>query len=268
MGSGITSIFDVLLAPATVSPWLGMALISIITAVVALVVFRYTSNQKGIKKAKDAILANLLEVLLFRDDLKLVLRAQIRLAVQNLRYFGFALVPLLVMVIPMSILLVQVDLRYGRRALVVGEQAIVAVQTRPGTKLDSISLTAPTGIAVETKSLRIPQTGEVDWRIRAKAAGKYRLYILVDGQDCTKEIVVGNRMGVIATQRLATSAIGQILHPGEAPLSSDGAIQAITISYPKASLVCCNYEMHWLWAWLVLSMLVGILIKGPMKVQI
>jgi hypothetical protein len=268
VGSGITSIFDLLLALAVVSPWVGMVLISLVTAVVALVVFRYTSNQRGIKKAKDAILANLLEVLLFRDDLKLVLRAQSRLAVQNLRYFGFALLPLLVMMIPMSILLVQVDLRYGHRALAVGEQAIVAVQTRPGTKLDAISLTAPAGIAVETKSLRIPRTGEVDWRIRAKAAGKYQLHVRTEGQDYTKDLVVGGRTGAIATERLATSAIGQILHPGESPLSQAGALQEIRISYPSASLVCYGHEIHWIWAWLVLSMLIGMIIKGPMKVQI
>ncbi|NIR02615.1 MAG: hypothetical protein GTN78_20845, partial [Gemmatimonadales bacterium] len=50
-------------------------------------------------------------------------------------------------------MLVQTDLRYGRRPLAEEEQAIVSVKLEPGAAdPDDVSLEAPAGVVVETPS--------------------------------------------------------------------------------------------------------------------
>src|SRR4030067_1152469 len=98
--AAISRLFDVFFAPFGARSWPGMIIISTLTGVVLLFVVRCTSNQRGIRAAKDRILSHLLEVVLYRDELRVVLRAQARLAKDKLRYLGHALVPLCFMGVP------------------------------------------------------------------------------------------------------------------------------------------------------------------------
>jgi len=144
--AAISRVFDLLFAPFPARSWLGMIIVSALTGVVLLFVFRYTSNQRGIRAAKDRILSHLLEVVLYRDELRVVLRAQARLAKDNLRYLGHALVPLCFMMVPVLVLLIQIDLRYGHRPLGDGESTILAVKLRAGgPSLDEVSVSPRPG---------------------------------------------------------------------------------------------------------------------------
>ena len=49
--------------------------VSVVTGLVMVVVFRYTSDQKAIRSAKDKLKAHLLAVRLFQDQLPVVLRS-------------------------------------------------------------------------------------------------------------------------------------------------------------------------------------------------
>lgn len=56
--------------------WLSNTIISAITGVFLLLVFKYTSNQRAIGKVKDCIKADMLSIKLFKDSLSVVLSAQ------------------------------------------------------------------------------------------------------------------------------------------------------------------------------------------------
>ena len=197
INSIITKLFDIVLAPAAVSPWLGMALISCITGFVLLLVYRYTSNQRGIQAAKDRITAHLLEIVLYRDAMKVVMRGEARVMKNILSYLGFTIIPLACMLIPVALLFAQIELRYGSRPLKVGERAIISMKAAGGnTDLSKISLSAPRGIVVETESLRMPLAKKVDWRVKAGAAGRYRLEIDVEGASgCKRKTVTVTQEG-------------------------------------------------------------------------
>ena len=267
--AAITRLFDLIFAPSALSPWLGMVVISLLTGFVLLLVFRYTSNQRGIRAAKNRIISHLLEVLLYRDELRVVLRAQARLLRDNLRYLGYALVPLIFMILPVLLLLIQADLRYGHRPLQVGEQAIVAVKLLPdGARPDEVSISAPAGLAVETPALRMPAAQEVDWRVRAVAPGRHQLRISVGEREFAKSIVVGGRGGRVSTRRIGVGLWQQLLHPGEPPLPGDGPVASIAVEHPRATLGFFRRRVHWIWPWLVLSMIFGYAFKGPLRIQV
>jgi hypothetical protein len=268
LNSIITRGFDLVLAPFGGSAWAGLIFISLITGAVLLMVFRYTSNQRGIRATKDQIISHLLEVLLYRDDVRVVLRAQARLARDNLRYLGYALVPLAFMLIPVGLLLVQTDLRFGHRPLKKGEKAIVAVKVAPGVNLDELALSASPGIEVETLPLRIPALDEVDWRVKAVAAGKQELRIGLGAEEIVKDIMVGPSGGRISGARVAGSLWAQFLHPGEPPIPRDAGAKSITVSYPSAHMELLGWRLHWVWPWLLISMAFGYALKGPLRVQV
>ncbi len=268
VNSIVTALFNLGLDPLVSHAWVGLALVSALTGLVLLVIFRYTSNQRGIRTAKDRILAHLLEVVLYRDQMRVVVRAQSRLVIDNLRYLGHALVPLAFMILPVGLMLVQLDLRYGRRPLRVGETAVVSVKLRPGTDLDKVALNAPQGVKVETPSLRIPALNEVDWRVRATAAGDHKVTVSTGEDEVAKQVVVGDRAARVSTARVDSGVWAQFLHPGEPPVPASSSVQSIAVSYGYADLPLGRWRINWVWAWLIISMAFGYALKGPLRVQV
>jgi len=271
VNAAITRLFDLYLTPfAWGGAWAGVAALALVTAVLAMLIFRYTSNQRAIRRIKDLIISHLLEVALYRDDLRVVLRAEGAILRDNLRYLACALVPLACMVIPVGLLLIQGELRYGHRPLEAGERAIVSVKLGPGGGgVDTAAISAPPGVTVETPPLRIPALREVDWRVRAEKAGVYDLRLTNAGSQFSKRIVVGEvSRDRISTHRLAAGGWRQLLHPGEPPLPAAAGIESIHVAYQPAELRLFGWRMAWLWPWLALSMIFGYALKGPLRVQI
>src|SRR5437879_660946 len=85
--------------------WLSATLVAIATGFAMLLAFKYTSNQRAIKRTRQGIRANLLAVKLFKDSVAVGLRAQGAVLVGAVRLLLLALVPMLVMIAPTILLL-------------------------------------------------------------------------------------------------------------------------------------------------------------------
>ncbi len=171
----------------------------------------------------------------------------------NVRYLGYTLVPLAVMVLPAVLLITQLDLHYGRRPLRVGERTILAVKVLPrAASLDEVSLRVPPGIGVDTPALRLPSAHEVDWRLIARQPGVHEVQVRAGGQEFTKRVIVA-KGGPLAEERAAPSLRTQFLHPGEPPLPAGAALASVRVTYPPATLPLGRWRLHWFWPWLVIS---------------
>jgi hypothetical protein len=113
--NAITSaLFDPLLAPfGEEHAWFDMIFWSVAGGIVALIVYKYVSNQAGIQRAKNAIKVHLLEIRLFKDDLAVVLGATARILWKNALYLGHNILPMLVMIVPMMTILFQLEAHYA-----------------------------------------------------------------------------------------------------------------------------------------------------------
>src|SRR5207248_7289803 len=87
--------------------WLSATLVSAATGVLLLYVFKYTSNQRAIRRVRNDINAELLALKLFKDSPLVALRAQGRILLGAAALFVHAIVPMLVMVVPVCLLLGQ-----------------------------------------------------------------------------------------------------------------------------------------------------------------
>ena len=73
------SLFDLLFLPfRSLNPWAGMIFISLLTGLLMLLIYRWTSNQAGIRRVKDKIKAHLLELRLYKDNMGVTMKARAR----------------------------------------------------------------------------------------------------------------------------------------------------------------------------------------------
>jgi hypothetical protein len=272
VNSVLNKFFDLLCSPfARLNPWWAMAFLSLLTGLLMLLVFRFTSNQSGIRRTKDRIKGHLLEFRLFKDSLGVSLQAFGKILVHNLRYLGHALKPLLVMIIPLLLILAQLNARFGYRPLRPGEQALLKVKLSRGMNplgLD-MSLVPSAGVAVETPALRIEEENEIDWRLRALEPGRQSLVLRWPGQSLVKIMDIGPPgLSPLAPRTTNRKFFNQLFYPADRPLPKGVPLSSIEIVYPGRSLRLLGMNIHWLLAFFVLSLVFGFSLKGLFKVEI
>ena len=268
----LSSLLDLLLGPFRgLHPFWALLILSVMVGAVLLVVFRYTSNQRGIQETKNRIKAHLLEIRLFKDDLRVLLSAQGSILKYNLRYMAYGLKPLLVIILPVALLLIQLEGWFGFRPLKPGEAALFSVflSSEGQGDLASVELEADDGVAIESPSLRIPATGEVDWGIRAEIPGEHHLLVKLKGTEISKSVTVSaGEMVRVSPVKPSSNFWCVALYPGESPIPKDSQVRQINLDYPSRSIDILGWKLHWLLVFFVLSTLTGFLLKGLFKVEI
>jgi hypothetical protein len=212
-------------------------------------VFARFSNRERIRFAQRKIRANLYAFRLFADEPRLIFRAQKQLLLWNARYLGLMLGPSVIMFVPVTILLVQLEAVYGRRPLTAGESAIVIAQfdNRADLRTAAPSL-AGQGIMVETLAVRIPSEGQACWRVRAASnaasAASAHVLLRVPGAAMSKTVQIGSGLRYISARRVS-SLLYWPQYPAEARLPNTG-IRWIGISYPHAAIDVFGFGVDWL----------------------
>jgi hypothetical protein len=265
-------IFDVLLFPFRgLSPWFGMVFVSLVTAFLMLWVFKLTSNQAGIRKAKNAIKAHLLELRLFKDNMRVSLRAQGRILRANLSYIACNSKPMAVMIIPLFLILAQLNLWFGASSLQPGEKTLVKVKLARNADPIALGLQIEPspGLAIETPAVRIADEEEIAWRIRAPETGPASLTFRVAGRTLVKPIAVGGRpLAKVSSVTAGKSLLKQLLYPGERSLPGGTPVTSIEVLYRAKGLNLFGLSVHWLVAYFVLSIIFGFAFKGLFRVEI
>ncbi len=270
--SSFSKLFELIFLPfRDMSPWIGMSIISLLTGFLMLLVFRFTSNQKGIRKVKNKIKAHLLEFRLFKDSLSITLKAQGNILRYNLKYLSYYGKPMLVMIIPLILILFQLNLWFGYQALAPGETAILKVELEEGINLLNLELTIEPskGFDIETPPLRIQEEREINWRLRAREKGIHNLTIVADNHRITKKVAVAQKpLSKISPLRIRRNFIEELINPGESPLSGDLPIKAIEVKYPAKKMNLFGWQIHWLIIYVVFAVILSFAFRRLFKVEI
>jgi hypothetical protein len=249
----------------------GLAAVSLLTAIGMLLVFKATSRQDRLGDVKRQIHAALFEMRLFADDLPALFRAQGEILLCNLRYLRLSLVPLLWMLLPLTLLVAQLQMYYGYSGLEPGRPVIVKVTLGAGAATGSkppVGLDAPDGIRVETPALWIPSLREMDWRIVADRIGDYDLTVRVAQDEATKAVRVSEGPGRRSPMRVERGLLVQLLYPAEPPLPDDIPIEAIEIAYPGRTISLFGWGLHWLVVFFLLTLLFALALRKRLGVVI
>lgn len=268
--NAITSaIFNVLMTPFGFGPaWFDLLLWPVLAGVIALLVYKKVSNQKGIADAKRRMTVHLLEVVLYREDVVGVVRSTALGMVQNLRYLGFNVVPMLVMIAPMTVVLVQLVSNYAYDPLQPGDVQLleVALDAQSGLASTDVKASFPDGIVPEAGPVRTAD-GRVYWRLRMDGEGQHAITLSAGSETQTKTVVVGEghqRVPVLRTQSWES-----LLYPGEPALASSSAFESIRVAAPDRDLGPFPSGESGILLWFFgASLLAGFALKDPLGVTL
>jgi hypothetical protein len=235
--AAVGAVVDLLLGPLAALPAEAQAaLLGLPAALLALAVHRRTADQAAIARAKQRIKGHLLELRLFRDDLGVLLRAQLAILRHNAVYLGHSLVPLAVLGIPFLLLLAQVEARFGWSGLPPGEPLLLSAEVDAVGRLADlpVRLEAPGALAPQTDVLRIERTRELVWRLGAGESGEHRLTLVVAGRPVElRALVAAGGPARVSPARYRIDQAGSWTVPGEPPLAAGSPLRAVRLSYPR-----------------------------------
>ena len=235
-----------------------------------LAVFKYTSNQRAIKRVRDDINANLLALKLFKDSARVALAAQGRILLGAGRLFVLALVPMLVMAVPVTLLLGQLALWYQARPLRVGEDAVITLKLNgdAGSTWPAVSLEPTDAVEVTVGPVRVRSKREVCWNVKAREPGSHRLVFQVGDQ--TSRQGAGDRRRLHAGQH-AAAGLGLVGHPAEplgsshsGPTTRSGRSRS---TIPQRSSWTSGTD-SWVIYWFVVSMVAALCFRRALKVNV
>jgi hypothetical protein len=242
--------------------------ISVLTGLAALAVFRYVSNQEALRRIKNRIQAHLLELRLFPDQLGIVSRAHGRILRWTAVYLAYNLKPFAVLLVPLAIVMVQLDLRYGRLPFEKENSFILTAKLAQPSALDSDSLKLPKGLTLTAPPVNVPALGEVSWRIRAEDYGVFLPAVVVAGQTFTKQVVVSKEISALPVERARADLLEWFLNPVEQPLPKGGAVQSLEVNYAPRSIDLGYFATNWLVFFLVVSLVAGLILKMILGIEI
>jgi hypothetical protein len=271
INTALTSLFSFALAPlSSLAPVWSLLLVSIVAGVVLAYIYGKISNQQALKKVKRSIAAGIFESVLFRHDIRTSLSAQAKMLWSGVRYFTLAIPPIIILLIPSLLILAQLNLRFGARALTLGEKAVVTLTTTNEDSLFEAELTPSEGLLV-TPPLRDLENKQVSWRIDTtpdtfdKATN---VTLSVSGASVSYPLHVGAQPVTLATE-LHTAALWQFLYPGgTVPEALQRYVQAITVTYPEQELSIAGISTNWLVLFVCVSLISGLIASKVIGIEI
>ncbi len=213
-----------------------MVALSLVLALVALTIFKFVSKPEKVARARDRAIARVLELWLFRTDPLSAFGALGRVVVADIRYLGTLLLPMAASLAPVLALLYAGSLKLANAPLAPGETAIVRVCWK-GDTAPSLHLDAAAPLAVVAGPVPCGELHETAWK-------------------------------VARSQENMTAKNGAPFFAVEPRADSNGRPFRVSADLPIA-----NYDpfgrlpIDWLVATLVLSLLFGLALKKPFKVE-
>jgi len=249
-------------------PLLIVVLVSVVTGLVMVGVFGYTSDQKAIRLAKDKLKAHLLAVRLFQDQLPVVLRSYGRILRGTVTYLRLAFRPLLFVVIPITLLIVQLDHYVGLVPFRGGEAFLITTQMSNANSLDEVSLQLPPEIVITAPPVHVPASSQVVWRVVAAKDGRYDIGIGISGQTFSKRIAVSPGVARLSPVRLRGHFWERLFVSAEPALPEGSPLESIAVNYSDRSMRFAWLDWNWMWLFFVLSLIAGFLFKEILGVEI
>lgn len=255
---------DVLLAPFAWYPLCGLVFWAAVSGVVMTLVFGATSSQTRLAETADQTRAQLLAIKLFKDDLTVTWKCQMELLRATGRRLILSIPPMLVMLVPFIVVLIQLAVRYEKRPLVPGNTALVelGVDSAQWDTCRDMQLRAPAGIEVETQALRDSVDQTLCWRIHPHEPGRYELkFSTGSGVEATKTVAVSAEslpLSKLTPRRAGVGIVDSMLFPAEPALDEAVPIRTIDVTYPSRTTPVLGVDVPWWLTFLIVSMITAL----------
>lgn len=254
------------------SPLAVLLLVSIGLGIVMTVVFRFTSNQRKLRRLADLSRAEVLAIRLFKDEPVTMFRALGRLLRHSAKRLWYSLPPMLAMFVPFVLLLTHLSLWYEYRPLQVGELAVVELQLAEDawTQYQNIAPETPRALAVETKPLRDDKEKSIWWRIQALQPTPAVLRWQFGAHEVEKEVVVAKHAAAfvpVSSRRPGAGWLDRVFNPGEDALGAASPVRGITIYHEQRSTPIFGRNVPWWLTLIAVSIVTALVMRPLVRVQ-
>ena len=257
------------------SPLAIVIVVSLVVGLLMVVLFGYTSDQKAIGIAKDQLKAHLLAVRLYRDQIPVVMGSYGKILRGTGRYLKLAFKPLLYVIIPITLLIVQIDRYLGATPIPPNAPFLMTVHlsdqkvsSLASFNLNSVSLDLPLEITMTAPPVHVPEENDIVWRLAGSKEGKYEVKINDGEQSAEKAVCIGSDLPRISTVRLRGHFWERMFTSAEPALPENSPIESISINYPDRNIEIAGYGMNWIWLFFILSMVAGFVFKELLGIKI
>lgn len=270
LAQGISRLFDLVIGPLASRPALALIAVSVLTAVWALLLFKATTRQKKLTVQRDRLFGHIYEMGLYQDHLRVMGRIQWDLARANLRYLALTLPALVVLTVPMIVTLAQLDSRFAHRPLGAGETTVLSVRLDDAAPVNprQLSLEVPAGVRIEAGPVVDRPGRAAAWRLKLDEPGPHRLVVRADGREAAERILPAPAGLPQLSEEQKAGWTSPWLRPGAAALPADSPLASTKLDLPERETKYAGVPLHWLLAFMVFSLLGGLLLKDALRVSI
>ncbi|MBM3307323.1 MAG: hypothetical protein FJY74_03270 [Candidatus Eisenbacteria bacterium] len=271
--NALTKAFDIFLRPYELfPPIVGLLVVSALTGVVMLLIFGRASDQARIARAKDRLKAHIMEMWIFRSDPRAMFLAIGGVARHNLVYLRHSLRPIVFLLVPVLLIMVQLGIRYAHGPVPVGATTRVTAYLREGAAPTTtpMTLSGPLGVRVLSRPLRVDSERRVVWNVLAETPGEHRLTLETPGGRLTRSLAVGplQRVGKVRAVAAREGTWDAFLYPSATPIPRDSVVERIVVEYPPRDLRVLGLNVHWLVVFFAVSVAVGYALKGVFGIEV
>ena len=274
----LNQIFDMFAFSGSPSArYLFIVLLSLVTAVIFLLIFKKTSNQKKIKYHKNKIFGYVLQIPLYKDRFRLLISSILNIFKHNGLYIAHTLVSLIFIIIPLIFVMVQLDNRYAYEPLHEGQQFFVQAVLKKDTDRDTLEKVfceASPEVELETLPLRLEDENSVLWRAKIVEANSGQIPTLrfgIEGNEAPIEKQLVTAYGQhprFAPSKKHASLFNRIFYNAEGYLPADSPFTAISTQYNRAGYSLVFWDVDAIILFFVFTLIFGFALKGVFKVDI
>jgi hypothetical protein len=255
----------------------GILFLSILTSIIALIVYKYVSSPSKIKKAKNKIKANILAIRLYKDFWKVIAGSFFKSLLYVLKYFALnfgVIIIILPLLLPMF---VQMDVRYGMRPFQVGEDIVIkaAFSKNPNDLdiqlLENVNfkpLMNPVFIDAFKDDENKKPLQEVNWKVKVTGHGATKIKIKVNDQVFEKTLLTGKQKKAFSNKKFSASSIEHFIYPVEELFPENNTLKYIYIAYPRKSTPFLGILLPWYIYYLLFVFLIFLAFMKKFGVEI
>jgi len=270
----VTKIFDYILYPFSfLNPFWAILFLSFVSSIVVLIIYAAVSNPNRIKDAKDKIKGHILAIRIYRDHWKVLLLSFVKSLFYTLKYFTLNFFPIIFILPILFFVFAQMEVRYGYRPFVKGEETVVKVRFTDDFDLKTSNVKIEKTDKVERKipPVFVEALNEADYVFKIKSDKTFYLNFNVNGELYKKKFSVlngkGNKSEALGIKTFFVSNPEVFLYPAENKVIENSEIKYIYTKYPPYRIKFLGTKLHWLWHYLLWTLIIVLALKNKFGVE-
>lgn len=225
--------------------WILILVLSIIVTLISTLTYKYTTDQKKIKRYRKEVKEMQKEMKKHKDDQKKMMKIQQEMMKKNGELMKQSFKPMLYTFIPLMLLLGWMSATLAYEPIMPGVPFAITAQLDENYvgNLSAINITSDKeSVMIKKDTEFVPTEGkQVRWLLQAEEEGTYNFLIEGKGFKETKKVLVTSEKKYVAPTT-----------------TYSGSLKKVVTSNKEVMIDFGIFKLNWLWSYIVMSVIMSI----------